>query len=160
MVQASLNPSSNPTSDNEVGYGQMFAVLVRRFPWFVLVFLTSVTLAGFITTKTKPNYKSSMQLLVEPNYQVKPGKAGEENQFTDPNIEIDTATQLNLMQSSGLIQKAVEKLQEDYPDMTVAEIKGALVLNQIKTKEDNVLTKIFQVEYTSKDPVKTQNFPS
>lgn len=156
MVQASLNPSANAASDNEVGYGQMFAVLVRRFPWFVLVFLTSVTFAGFMTTKTQPNYKSSMQLLVEPNYQVKQGKANEENQFTDPNIEIDTATQLNLMQSSGLIQKAVDKLQEDYPDITVAEIKSALVLNQIKTKDDNVLTKIFQVEYTSKDPEKTQ----
>lgn len=156
MVQASLNPSSNSTSDNEVGYGQMFAVLVRRFPWFVLVFLTSVTFAGFMTTKTQPSYKSSMQLLVEPNYQVKPGTTGTENQFTEPSIEIDTATQLNLMQSSGLIQKAVDKLQKDYPDITVAEIKGALILNQIKTKEDNVLTKIFQVEYTSKDPEKTQ----
>ncbi|MBD2198022.1 MULTISPECIES: GumC family protein [Calothrix] len=164
MVQASLNPSlnsspnsiPNPTADNEVGYGKMFAVLVRRFPWFLLVFLTSITLAGFITTKTKPTYKSSMQLLVEPNYQVKPEKAGLENQFTDVNIEIDTATQLNLMQSSGLIQKAVDMLQKDYPDMTVGEIKTSLVLNQIKTKEDNVLTKIFQVEYTSNDPIKTQ----
>ncbi|BAY64647.1 lipopolysaccharide biosynthesis protein [Calothrix brevissima NIES-22] len=164
MVQASLNPSlnsspnsiSNPTADNEVGYGKMFAVLVRRFPWFLLVFLTSITLAGFITTKTKPTYKSSMQLLVEPNYQVKPDKAAIENQFTDTNIEIDTATQINLMQSSGLIQKAVDMLQKDYPDMTVGEIKGSLVLNQIKTKEDNVLTKIFQVEYTSNDPIKTQ----
>ncbi|BAY13432.1 GumC family protein [Calothrix sp. NIES-2098] len=155
MVQA-LNPSPNLASDNEVGYGQIFAVLVRRFPWFVLVFLTSVTFAGFITTKTQPTYKSSMQLLVEPNYQVKPGTAGAENQFTDPNVEIDTATQLNLMQSSGLIQKAVDKLQQDYPDITVAEIKAALVLNQIKTKDDNVATKIFQVEYTSKDPDKTQ----
>lgn len=164
MVQASLNPSlnsspnsiPNPTADNEVGYGKMFAVLVRRFPWFILVFLTSITLAGLITTKTKPTYKSSMQLLVEPNYQVKPDKAGLENQFTDVNIEIDTATQLNLMQSSGLIQKAVDMLQKDYPDMTVGEIKTSLVLNQIKTKEDNVLTKIFQVEYTSNDPIKTQ----
>ncbi|MDZ8049861.1 MAG: GumC family protein [Aulosira sp. ZfuVER01] len=156
MVQASLNPSPNLASENEVGYGQMFAVLVRRFPWFLLIFLTSVTFAGFITTKTKPTYKSSMQLLVEPNYQVKPGTGATENQFTEPSIEIDTATQLNVMQSSGLIQKAVDKLQKDYPDITVAEIKSSLVLNQIKTKEDNVLTKIFQVEYTSQDPEKTQ----
>uniref|UniRef100_UPI0030D75440 GumC family protein n=1 Tax=Calothrix sp. NIES-2100 TaxID=1954172 RepID=UPI0030D75440 len=139
-----------------MGYGQMFAVLVRRFPWFLLVFLSAITLAGFITTKTKPTYKSSMQLLVESNYQVKPDKAGLENEFTDTNIQIDTATQLNLMQSSGLIQKAVDKLQKDYPDLTAAEIKTSLLLNQIKTKEDNVLTKIFQVEYTSNDPDKTQ----
>jgi len=134
----------------------MFAVMVRRFPWFLLVFFTSITFAGFITTKTKPTYKSSMQLLVEPNYQIKPGTATTENQFTEPSIEIDTATQINLMQSSGLLQKAVDKLQQDYPDLTAAEVKSALVLNQIKTKEDNVLTKIFQVEYTSQDADKTQ----
>ncbi|OUL34793.1 capsular biosynthesis protein [Nostoc sp. T09] len=156
MVQASLNPSLNPAPENEVGYGQMFAVLVRRFPWFLLIFLTSITFAGLITTRTQPTYKSSMQLLVEPNYQVKPGTGATENQFTEPSIEIDTATQLNLMQSSRLLQKAVNKLQQDYPDITVAEIKSSLVLNQIKTKDDNVLTKIFQVEYTSKDPDKTQ----
>jgi capsular exopolysaccharide synthesis family protein len=157
VVQTSLNPQLNPVADNEVGYGQILSVFLRRFPWFLLVFFTSITFAGLITTKTKPTFKSSMQLLIEPNYQVKPGSGGTENQFTDPNIEIDTATQINLMQSSGLIQKAVEKLEQDYPDITVAEIKSALVLNQIKTKEDNVLTKIFQVEYTDKDPDKTQN---
>ncbi|MFK0731257.1 MAG: GumC family protein [Gloeotrichia echinulata GP01] len=156
MVQTSLNPNLNPAADTEPGYGQMFAVFFRRFPWFFLVFLTSVTLAGLVTSKTKPTYKSSMQLLIEPNYQVKPGTVGVENQFTDSNIEIDTATQLNLMQGSGLIQKAVDKLQQDYPDITVSDIKESLVLNQIRMKEDNVLTKIFQVEYTGKDPEKTQ----
>ncbi|BAY92328.1 MULTISPECIES: GumC family protein [unclassified Tolypothrix] len=160
MVQTSLNPSFNPNPntppENEAGYGQMLSVMVRRFPWFVLVFFTSVTFAGFITTKTKPTYKSSMQLLVEPNYQVKQGTATPENQFTEPTIEIDTATQLNIMKSSGLLQKAVDKVQQDYPDLTVDDVKNALVLNQIKTKEDNVLTKIFQVEYSDRDAEKTQ----
>lgn len=156
MVQTALSSNLNPVTDTEPSYGQIFAVFFRRFPWFLLVFLTSVTFSALITSKTKPSYKSSMQLLIEPNYQVKPDKAGIENQFTDSNIEIDTATQLNIMQSSGLIQKAVDKLQTDYPDITVAEIKQSLVLNQIKMKEDNVLTKIFQVEYTDQDPEKTQ----
>jgi succinoglycan biosynthesis transport protein ExoP len=69
---------------------------------------------------------------------------------------IDTATQLNLMQSSGLIQKAVDKLESEYPDITTGEIKGSLALTQLRSKEDNVATKIFQVEYTDKDPQKTQ----
>lgn len=162
MVQTSLNPSFNPNPntppENEAGYGQMLSVMVRRFPWFVLVFFTSVTFAGFITTKTKPTYKSSMQLLVEPNYQVKQGTATPENQFTEPTIEIDTATQLNIMKSSGLLQKAVDKVQQDYPDLTVDDVKNALVLNQIKTKEDNVLTKIFQVEYSDRDAEKPKKF--
>ncbi|AFY31946.1 polysaccharide biosynthesis tyrosine autokinase [Calothrix sp. PCC 7507] len=156
MVQTSLNPSLNPAPDTEAGYGQMFAIFLRRFPWFLLVFFTSVTFAALITARTKPTYKSTMQLLVESNYQVKPGTTEAGNQFTESNIQIDAATQLNLMRSSALLQKAVDKLQPQYPNLTVAEIKGALVLNQIKTKEDNVLTKIFQAEYTDKDPEKTQ----
>jgi polysaccharide biosynthesis transport protein len=156
VVQASLNPSINPSPDTEVGYGQMFAIFLRRFPWFLLVFFTSITFAGLLTAKMKPTYKSTMQLLVEPNYEVKPGTAEPGTQFTDPNIQIDAATQLNLMQSSGLIQKAVDKLKFDYPDITVPEIKSALVLYQIRVKEDNVATKIFQVEYSAQDPEKTK----
>ncbi|WP_375498811.1 GumC family protein [uncultured Nostoc sp.] len=156
MVQSSLNPHITPASETEPSYGQLFAVFVRRFPWFLAVLITSIAIAGMVTFKTKPTYKSSMQLLVEPNYQGKTEGAGLDNQFTDSNVVIDTATQLNLMQSSGLIQKAVDKLQSDYPDISVAEIKSSLVLTQLRSKEDNVATKIFQVEYTAGDPEKTQ----
>ncbi|MDZ8259333.1 polysaccharide biosynthesis tyrosine autokinase [Nostoc sp. ChiQUE01b] len=157
MVQTSLNPHLAPASENEPSYGQMFAVFVRRFPWFLAVLISSLVIASIVTVKTKPTYKSSMQLLVEPNYQGKTeGGAAVDNQFTDSNVVIDTATQLNLMQSSGLIQKAVDKLQSNYPDITSAEIKASLVLTQIRSKEDNVATKIFQVEYTAGDPEKTQ----
>ncbi|MEA5504071.1 polysaccharide biosynthesis tyrosine autokinase [Halotia wernerae UHCC 0503] len=156
MVQTSLNPHINPVSDPEPGYGQMFSVLVRRFPWFLTAFIASIAIAAFVTARTKPTYRSSMQLLVEPNYQGKKEGAGLENQFTEPDIQIDTATQLNLMQSSGLIQKAVDIVKPDYPDMTVADIKNTLVLNQLRTKQDDVATKIFQVDYTDEDPEKTQ----
>ncbi|MBX9259373.1 polysaccharide biosynthesis tyrosine autokinase [Desmonostoc muscorum CCALA 125] len=156
MVQPSLNPHITPVSETEPSYGQMFTVLVRRFPWFLVVFIGSISIASMVTFNTKPTFRSSMQLLVEPNYQGKKEAGGVENQFTDSNVVIDTATQLNLMQSSGLIQKAVDKLQSEYPDISSGEIKGSLNLTQLRSKEDNVATKIFQVEYTDKDPEKTQ----
>ncbi|MEA5550922.1 polysaccharide biosynthesis tyrosine autokinase [Anabaena cylindrica UHCC 0172] len=157
MVQTSLNPHITSVADTEPSYGQMFAVFLRRFPWFLLAFLSSTALAGIITLKTNPTFKSTMQLLVEPNYQgKKEGGDTVENQFTDSNVVVDTATQLNLMQSSGLIQKAVDKLKAEYPSITVEEIKKSLVLTQIRTKEDNVATKIFQVDYTDTNPEKTQ----
>ncbi|WGV28236.1 GumC family protein [Halotia branconii] len=156
MVQTSLNPHINPVSDPEPSYGQMFSVFVRRFPWFLAAFIASIAIAAFVTVRTKPTYRSSMQLLVEPNYQGKQEGVGIENQFTEPDIQIDTATQLNLMQSSGLIQKAVDLLKSDYPDMTVTDIKNTLVLNQLRTKQDDVATKIFQVDYSDGDPEKTQ----
>lgn len=156
MVQSSLNPNINSASETEPGYGQIFAVLWRRFPWILLVFLSSTAIAGIMALKTEPSFKSTMQLLVEPNYQGKKETDNSESQFTDTNIEIDTATQLNLMQSSGLIQKAVNKLKSEYPDLTVMDLKNSLVLNQIKTKDDNIATKIFQVDYSGNDPEKTK----
>lgn len=156
MVQSSLNPNINSASETDPGYGQIFAVLWRRFPWILLVFLSSTAIAGIMALKTEPSFKSTMQLLVEPNYQGKKETDNSESQFTDTNIEIDTATQLNLMQSSGLIQKAVNKLKSEYPDLTVMDLKKSLVLNQIKTKDDNIATKIFQVDYSGNDPEKTK----
>jgi len=160
VVQTSLNSHLNSNivtiSEEEPGYGQLFAILVRRFPWFLVGFLGCTAIAGIITLNTHPTYRSSMQLLIEPNYQGKKETGGIENQFTDSTVEIDTATQLSLMQSTGLIQKAVEKLKVDYPDMTVAEVKAALVLDQLRSKDDNVATKIFHVTYTDTDPEKTQ----
>jgi capsular exopolysaccharide synthesis family protein len=153
---SSLNPNVNPIAETEPGYGQLFAVLIRRFPWFLAVFIASVGVAGFLTSKTQPTYKSTMQLQIEPNYQGKPEGAGAENKFTESSVQIDVATQLNVMKSSGLIQIAVDKLKPEYPDITVGEIKGSLVLEQLRTKEDNVATKIFQADYTSTDPDKTQ----
>ncbi|YAF93961.1 MAG: GumC family protein [Nodularia sp. CChRGM 3473] len=157
MSQATLAPGINSVdnSNTEPSYGQLFKIFIRRFPWFLGVFISAIAIAAFVTSRTQPTYRSSMQLLVEPNYQGK-REGGPDSQFIEPDIQIDTATQLNLMQSSGLIQKAVEKLQPEYPDITVNEIKQSLVLNQIRTKEDNVATKIFQVDYTARDPEKTQ----
>ena len=157
MIQTSLSPNVNPAADTEPGYGQLFAVLIRRFPWFLIVFMASIGAGYYIYQKTPPTYKSFMELLVEPNYQGKAQGTGlEKNQFIDSNVEIDTATQLNLMGSSSLIKQAVEKLKPQYPEITVQDIKKALSLKQLRSEQDNVATKIFQVEYTDKDPIKTK----
>ncbi|BAZ07642.1 GumC family protein [Calothrix sp. NIES-3974] len=157
MIQTTVNPVLKPATDNDPGYGQLFAILVRRFPWFLGVFLASIAIAGFITKRTPSTYQSGMQLLVEPNFRGKQ-QGGEVSgtQFTDPSIEIDTATQLNLMRNTEHIQKAVAMLEADYPDLTVERVRRSLVLSQVKEKEDNVATKIFDAKYTDTDPVKTQ----
>jgi capsular exopolysaccharide synthesis family protein len=162
VIQTSLNPSFNPVvAEPEPGYGQLFGILLRRLPWLIGVLVLSVAVAGLITQRAKPIYRSSMQLLVEPNYQVRKDGAAqtEQQQFTDYTVEIDTATQLNLMLSSKLLQQAVDKLKLNpkYKNITVEEIKQSLVVTQVKVKDDNNLrTKIFSVDYTSSDPKQTQ----
>lgn len=156
MLQTSLNSPLSTSADPEASYGQMLSVFIRRFPWVLLVFLTSTAVAGIITAKTQPTFQSTLQLLIEPNYQGREKEDKLGTDFTESNIVIDTATQLNLMRSSALLQKAVTRLKSEYPDITTEELKKSLVATQIKTSEDNIATKIFQIDYISDDPYKTQ----
>ncbi|AOY82561.1 polysaccharide biosynthesis tyrosine autokinase [Moorena producens JHB] len=142
----------NAAGETDAGYGQLLAVLWRRRLWIISVLLTSLPIAFYITLKKEPNYISSLQLLVEPNYIDK--TRGIESQFTESTVDIDYATQLQLMRSSELIQRAVDLLRDDYPDITVGDIRGSLRLAQVL--QGKTETKVFQAVYTSNDRIKTQ----
>ncbi len=158
MIQTTVNPALNQSADSDPGYGQLLAVLIRRFPWFLAVFLTSIAISAYVTKNTPKTFKSLMLLLVEPNVQSKgQGDTTQNpNQFTDPSTQIDTVTQLKLMQNTELLEQAANELKGEYPDINAAQIKHSLVLSQVKSKEDNVATKIVQAEYTDRDEIKTK----
>ncbi len=139
--------------ESDPGYGQLAAVLWRRRFVSLAVFFAVLSASAFWTFSKKTIYQSSMQLLVEPNYQGKKD-SNAENQFADSNVEIDNSTQLAQMRSSQLLQRAVALLNKDYPQLTTEEIQSSLVLLQLE--EDKVKTKIFQAVYTTDDPVKAQ----
>lgn len=148
--------------ENDAGYGQLFAILIRRRYWFLGVIAIAFSIAAFHTSRLESTYSSSMQLLVEPNYRSRPGDV--EGEFTDPNVEIDDATQISLMQSSGLLRKAMTELQTTYPEFnpedpgSVAQFKGALAIGQAAAPNDKkAVTKIYQISYGASDPFKTQN---
>lgn len=140
-------------AEAEPGYGQLFAILVRRRYWLLGILFSVLSLSALYTLLQKPLFQSSMQLLVEPNYQGKPG-TDTESQFADANVQIDNSTQLTQMRSSQLLQRAVNLLQPRYPELDVETLQNSLVLTQVE--EDKVKTKIFQVLYTATDPRKTQ----
>ena len=145
----------NSIPETEAGYGELFAVLIRRRFWLLSVFCIVLAVATVQALKEKPTYKSSMQLLVESNYQGKQGSKTE-NQFADSNVEIDNATQLSLMQGSQLIQRAVKLLRPEYPGLDVEEIKNSLAVYQVADEKANTQTKIFEVTYTGNNPTQTQ----
>jgi len=145
----------NSIAETEAGYGELFAVLIRRRFWLLSVLCIVLAAATVKALKEKPTYTSSMQLLVESNYQGKKGSKTE-NQFADSNVEIDNATQLSLMQGSLLIQRAVKLLRPEYPDIEVEEIKKSLAVNQVADEKANTQTKIFEVTYTANNPTQTQ----
>lgn len=154
MVDSTLYPAA----ETDPGYGQIFGIFIRRRFWFLGVFCLTLAIAGVQAWKAKPSYKSSLQMLVESNYQGKKqdGQAGADKQYADSNVEIDSATQLNLMQSSQLLQKAVDLLRPEYPDLKVKDIKKSLSVTQVQDSKGESKTKIFQATYSDNDATKTQ----
>lgn len=151
-------PILTSSPEENLGYGQMFAVLLRRKYWFLATFLGTVGVALFLSLSTKPTYRSSMQLLVDQNYRGKSGPNPTNSQFADSDVQADYATQLTLMNSSILIQRIVERLRPTYPNLSIEAVKKSLVVSQVtgKTAEKKVDTKIFEAAYEDLDPVKAQ----
>jgi polysaccharide biosynthesis transport protein len=141
--------------ESEPGYGHLLSVLVRRRNWLVGGFLGVVSLSMLATLLVRPTFQSYMQLLVEPNYQGKRGQQAEGNpSFADSNVEADYSTQLTLMRSSQLLEKAVNLLKNRYPDLQVSDLQKSLLLLQVE--DSKVKTKVFQAVYRDDDRVKTQ----
>lgn len=157
--------SVNPTAESEQGYGQLLQVLLRRRFWLLSGLVSALGIAAVMSLLQTPTYVSFMQLLVEPNYQGKAqGKQALENEYADSNIEIDSATQISLMQSTTLLQKAMALVNAEYPEIdpkvpnSVSRFKDAIEVQQVtqKTGKESTQTKIFQVTYHDNDPVRTQ----
>ncbi len=163
-MQTTLTNVNPPETD--AGYGQLLAIVWRRRYWLLGVMGAAVTLAGLYTLRQAPTYLSALQLLVEPNYRGRSDNYRQdrlENEFADSNVEVDTATQISLMQSSALVQRAMKLLQPEYPEFDpndpagVVAFKRSLSVGQVaQSGKKNSETKIFQVTYTSNDPLKTQ----
>lgn len=145
----------NSMAETEAGYGELFAVLIRRRFWLLSVLFIVLAAATAKALTDKPTYKSSMQLLVESNYKGKKDSKTD-NQFADSNVEIDNATQLSLMQGPMLLQRAVELLSPEYPELDVENLKKFLTVTQVAAGKGSDKTKIFEATYTANDPTQTQ----
>jgi len=152
--------------DNEFGYGQILSIILRRRIWFLSAFLATIGVAALFTYLKAPEYESSMQLLVEANYQGRKDVSPSlEDKFADSNVEIDNATQITLMRSSGLVMRAMKLLQPNYPEMDpnsplqVNRFRQALTVGQLAEASGSkkVETKIFRISYSDRDPVKTRD---
>ncbi|MBD2186531.1 GumC family protein [Pseudanabaena mucicola] len=134
-------------AEQDLGYGKIFAVLARRRFWILGGLGLGLVIAVFMNINTKPRYTSIMRLLVESAYRSR------SSTFIDSNVQVDYATQLTLLQSSSMYQKAANLLAAEYPDITSEELQS-LELGMLGEKESQ--TKIVEVKYTALDPVKSR----
>jgi capsular exopolysaccharide synthesis family protein len=149
-----MTPNSiNSATESEPGYGQLLQILVHRRFWFLGVFAAALAAAALVVQFGKPVYRSSMQLLVEPNYEKAPTQANQ-GSTSDRNYEVDYATQINLMRSDQFIERAADLLRSDYPHISADDLKNSITLSQVKERETG--TKIFEIVYVGEDPDKTE----
>ncbi|MBW4685956.1 MAG: polysaccharide biosynthesis tyrosine autokinase [Komarekiella atlantica HA4396-MV6] len=173
MVNTDLNQGQLVTSSAQgtVDIRQLSTILLRRRFLILGVSGVVMSVAALLTVITKPTYQSYMQILVNSNLydgvrssNVQEGAA---SKVTDPNLPVvDYTAQLKIMLSSNLIQKAVNLLRSDYPDITLEDIKGQkekrkkapLEVTQIEagTGNNKIPSQVFEVSFRDENPVKTQ----
>lgn len=147
-------------SSEGLGYGQILSVLWRRRLWILGALCLTVPLAAYNSLQKEPTFRSSMQLLVEPNYRDSDAVArarGDDIRFAEgAPPEIDYATQIKIMQGSALLERASEMVRVEYPDIETEDIQERLAVFQVTATEDDVETNILQVDYFDNDPDKVQ----
>lgn len=154
-------------SEAEPGYGQLVQVLVRRLPWFVGAVVSAVGIAAIATHYQSPTYRSTLQLLVEPNVRTEldlnPEQTGQPPSFSE--VELDYVTQLNLMRSQQFIEQAIALMQQQGSDICAGWETASDCLEAIQTDltlaqvvEDKTETRIFEAVFTGESPEQTQQF--
>ncbi|MEH2060888.1 MAG: polysaccharide biosynthesis tyrosine autokinase [Nostoc sp.] len=173
MAKTSLNQEQQVTTSAQgaVDIRQLSTILLRRRFLILGVSCVVMSAASLLAIIAKPTYQSNMQILVSSNLsegaQSNNIPVGADTQVTDSNSQvIDDTTQMKLMLSSKLLQKAVDLLRSDYPNITLEDINGQkeqskkapLEVNREKGDigANKVLNQVFEVAFNDDDPVKAQ----
>ncbi|MBN3957608.1 polysaccharide biosynthesis tyrosine autokinase [Nostoc sp. NMS8] len=173
MAKTSLNPEQQVTTSAQGAFDirQLSTILLRRRFLILGISCVVMSAASLLVIITKPTYQSNMQILVNSNLsdgaQANNIPAKENTQVTDSNFQVvDSSTQMKLMLSSKLLQKAVDLLHSDYPKITLQDINGQKEHNkklplEITPEEggiaaNKVFHQVFKVSFNDNDPVKAQ----
>lgn len=151
-------------TESDLGYGQLFAKLWQERFLFAGIFGGVLALAIPLILIKKPVYQSTMQVLVESNYQAKELQSDVESEFADATVEIDYATHLKVLKSSEILKRAIKKLGLKDSEHTVPEIVQELresltvyrLVEEESTSESGTETNIIQTIYTGGDPQETK----
>jgi polysaccharide biosynthesis transport protein len=149
-------------NESSWGYGQIFAIIVRRKGWLIGTFLSVLAMSIVLTLMAKPKYESNLRVLIEPTYKSRQqvnGAVSSEMQFSDPQVQVDLTTQIQVLSSSELLRKAVDRLKPDYQDLTLRKLQAGLTLSPINgtNGSQKVQTNLMQISYIDNDPRKSKN---
>jgi polysaccharide biosynthesis transport protein len=175
VAKISLNQEQEVTNSAKgaVDIRQLSTILLRRRFLIFGVSCVVMSAASFLAVITKPTYQSNMQILVNSNLsqgaQSNNIPVGADIQLPDSNSQVvNSSTQMKLMLSSNLLQKAVNLLHSDYPEITLEDINGQTKQNKqaplAVTPEEGgigankVFSQVFKISFKDEDPVKAKKF--
>ncbi|MEH2422525.1 MAG: exopolysaccharide transport family protein [Nostoc sp.] len=173
MAKTNLNQEQQVTTSAQdaVDIRQLSTILLRRRFLILGVSCVVMSAASLLAVIAKPTYQSNLQILVSSNLseaaQSNNIPVGADTQVTDSNSQVvDSTTQMKLMLSSKLLQKAVNLLHSDYPDITLEDINGQKKQSKKASLEvtpeergigtNKVFNQVFEVSFNDDDPLKAQ----
>jgi polysaccharide biosynthesis transport protein len=156
------------SSRNAVDIKEFFRMLLRRRFLILGVSGLVMLVTSVAAILAKPNYQSSMQLVVKSNSSTNVKTSNDSidtsTKTTASNLTlVNYTTQLQMMLSNDLIEKSVAILHQDYPNLTIEDIKGKkdtkspLNITRVNAKSDiDTDSQVFEIKYNNYDPIKTQ----
>ncbi|MBD2434524.1 MULTISPECIES: GumC family protein [Fischerella] len=144
---------------------QISTILFRRRFLIVGISCVVMSVAVLLALKAKPTYQSSMQILLSSNLTEEEVSSNIPTSTNKDAIAstlrgVEYSPQLGLILSSKLIQKAVDSLRSEYPDLTVEDIKGKKTQKRplaiAAIDPGTGANQVFELSFQSNDPVKTQ----
>ncbi|WP_371418169.1 GumC family protein [Anabaena sp. UHCC 0253] len=151
------------TSISNVVNFRKITLIALHHRWFIFgVSCTVMSVTSLIAITAKPTYQSYMQILVSYNSNESASASNIEKQTP----AVDYNSQKKLMLSAKLVQKAVNLLQTEYPQITVEDIYSDSATGKISSLEITKLpvqsrtsknsSQIFSLSFIDRNPLKTK----
>jgi polysaccharide biosynthesis transport protein len=150
-----------------VNIRQISTILFYRRFFILGVSCAVMSVTSLLAVITKPMYQSSMQIMVSSDLDEASGaikkQENAKSELITPNFSsVEYTHQMKLMLSSKLVQKAVDLLRSDYPNITIENIKGknnsgnqgALQITPLEGLSAS--NQVFVISFKDPDPVKTK----
>ncbi len=142
-----LNPNPNQLpvnnlNESELSISALLSNLKRKWKPSLVVAITVFVWLTFSNLKEKPIYQSTMKMLVN----TQEGSAVGYDYFSYRNIN----TEIEYLKSFPVLTKAVERLKNDIPNISVAELNGALSIATTPVPD------VISITYTHVEPERTK----
>ncbi|GAB4383325.1 MAG: polysaccharide biosynthesis tyrosine autokinase [Elainellaceae cyanobacterium] len=161
-------PSIDPDEiENSPGRGLNLRALGRTIQRQALLIAGVATLvavgASYVAMREPPAYEGDFQLLVEPVTDAARVSDPSTVTRTDPGPAgggdrggLDYTTQIQILQSPGMLNRIVQDVQTQYPDFTYEELRQGLTVERLAVENSPDPTRLLQVTYEGSDPGRVQ----